>query len=199
MTFNKIQKKIIKDIIEFKPKGTEILFKELFEVIIYKNFKEFGIIIKKDSVYIKSKKIIEDKSKVYELFFLIENLNKCNIFRFIKTEKNTQEYIKDYKYGIRDMEDVIKINLESSVIELVYDNLYSDYYTTSELHELVEMNFRTVEQKNLQYTLIALLVSIFLSFAGFGLNWYIATNVTKVEFNNPEQLKEILSTTIYLK
>ena len=69
MTFSRNQREIIKDIVRFNIDGTEILFKELFETILEKRFKGFSIIMKKDSIYIQSEKIIEDKIKLYELFF----------------------------------------------------------------------------------------------------------------------------------
>lgn len=196
MVFNKIQQKIINDIVNFKPMGVETLFKELLENILNKNFKNFGIIIKKDSIYISSIEIINDKKKVYELFFLIEFLIKKHLFKFIKTGKNIEDYGKNYKYNIYSEENLIKISFNSSIIKLIYYNLYSDFYISSELKEIRDRGYKSVEEKNLKYTLIALWISIIISVVGFYVDWNIATKVnTVIEFAKPEQLQNASSTT----
>lgn len=197
MVFNKIQQKIINDIVNFKPMGVETLFKELLENILNKNFKNFGIIIKKDSIYISSIEIINDKKKVYELFFLIEFLIKKHLFKFIKTGKNIEDYGKNYKYNIYSEENLIKISFNSSIIKLIYYNLYSDFYISSELKEIRDRGYKSVEEKNLKYTLIALWISIIISVVGFYVDWNIATKVnTVIEFAKPEQLQNASSTVI---
>lgn len=191
MFFNEIQKKIIKDMLNFKVNGYEIRFKELFEEILEKNFKNFGIIITKDDVYIKSSEIIKDKNKLYELFFLIESLTKTHLIKFIKTGKDIEKEVSKYKYNIyEEKNDLVKINLNKQTIKLIYDNLYSDYYISSNLREIKKMGFKSIEEKNLKYTLIALWASIVISILGFAVQYLIAKNInTVVEFENPEQLR----------
>lgn len=197
MIFNKVQQKMITDMINFEATGIENSFKDLLENILEKNFNKFGIEIKKDEVYISSKNVIEDKNKIYELFFLIEILIKNHLFRFIKTGKNIETYEQSYTYNIYNKDDLIKINFNNSIIRLIYYNLYSDYYITSNLKEIKKMKFKSIEEKNLRNTLIALWTSIIISGISFAVDWVIANKVTTViEFAKPEQLQNASSTTI---
>ena len=196
MSYNEFQKKIIKTIVEFQINGVDVLFKELFQEIIEKNLKECGIIINEDTVFISSNNFIKDKNKIFELFFLFEYLIKNNLFNFIKTEKMQKNFEKNYKYRIYNPEDTLKINLDINTVKLIYDNLYSDFYISTNLREIKQNNFLTTEQMSLRLTRRALWVSIAVSIItilitvfGFYWQWYIANNVnTVIEFADFEKM-----------
>ena len=116
---------------------------------------------------------------------MIEFLIKKHLFKFIKTGKNIEDYGKNYKYNIYSEENLIKISFNSSIIKLIYYNLYSDFYISSELKEIRDRGYKSVEEKNLKYTLIALWISIIISVVGFYVDWNIATKVnTVIELQN---------------
>ena len=197
MAYNKIQKKIIKTIVEFKSNNTDVLFRDLFEEILEKNYKNVGIFITKNEIFIHSKNFSEDKNKIYELFFLFEFLKKNNLFRFIKTKKIIDNYRENYSYNLYNHDDTIKINLEVSTVRMIYYNLYSDFYISNELKEIKQSKFLTNEEKNLKIAILALWITIGTSLIGVASTFYIACNITTViEFKNPEQLKNASSTTI---
>lgn len=199
MSYNNFQKNIIKTIVEFQPNGIDVLFKELFQEIMEKNLGECGIIINENTVSIKSNNFIEDKNKIFEVFFLFEYLIENNLFKFIKTEKSQKNFEVNYKYKIYDQENILKLNFDIHIIKLIYDNLYSDFYVSTELKEIKQNKFLTNEQISLKLTRRALWVSVVISFItilitcfGFYWQWYIANNVNNViEFANFEDLKYI--------
>lgn len=204
MAYNKFQKSIIKTIAEFHPNGIDVLFKELFQEIMEKNLEGCGIIMNESNIFINSNNFIEDKSKIFELFFLFEYLIENNLFKFIESERTKKFFEKDYKYQIYSQENIIRINLDTYTLNLIYNNLYSDFYISTELKEIKKNKFLTNEQISLKLTRKTFWVSIVVSIIttlttifGFYWQWYIANKVnTVIEFKNPEQLKNASSTTI---
>lgn len=199
MPYNKFQKKIVKTIIEFESDGADIVFKDLFQKIMDKHLVECGIIMYENKLFIKSDNFLRDKNKVLEVFHLIEYLIKNELLRFIKTEKLQKNFEIEYKYRIYSEENITKVNIDINTIELIYNNLYSDFYITTGLKELKDNNFLTIEQINLKITRRALYVSIGVSILtiaitifGFYWQWHVATKVsTVIEFSNFEDLKYI--------
>lgn len=129
---------------------------------------------------------------------MIESLTKTHLIKFIKTGKDIEKEVPEYKYNIyEENNDLVKINLNKRTIKLIYYNLYSDYYISSNLREIKKMRFKSIEEKNLKYTLIALWTSIVISVLGFVVQYLIAKNInTVVEFSKPEQLRNSSSMTI---
>lgn len=118
----------------------------------------------------------------------------------LKDEKSIVYYGEENelknKYRIKDSsKKVFKTKLDLKIEK----ELNRSFLISPNLKELINDEFRTLEQKSLLLTQKALYISIFFSFLSLGLNWCTSTSVTKIEFNKPEQLKEISTTTIYLK
>lgn len=206
MTFSEFQKKIIKGMLQYEPCERDIHFKDLLYNLFSSLFKKEKIFISPIGLEIETDDFSKTRRELIEMFYLIRTLQEQKVLFFIPVEPNPlikkpskELYFNTSSEEILANADFLKVNLTSKEIELICNNLGSDYYITSELYELAEMDFKTVEQKNLKYTLIALWVSIILSVAGFVFNWYITTSITKIEFNKPEQLKEISTTIIHLK
>ena len=190
MRFSTIQKKIIKDIVKYKKKESDVLFRELFEVI-FKNITTAGIEISNNNVEIFSNNIIEDKEKIYELFFLLEILIKENYINLIKTDLNCEMFEEKYYFN-KTVDNSKKINLPQNLISLVYSNLYSDFYISGSLRDLAKSLFMTVEERNLWITLLGIYLTVFVNIFGFFLQWHIATKVnTVIEFANFENLRYI--------
>lgn len=201
MTFNKFQQNIINEILKYKPSGTESKFKELFETVLGKTFKSEGFYICHNRIKVKTNDFLKVKNKIYEIFFLFKYLIDEDFIHFISSRENNYEFYYNLeKELLNKNENIYEVNLEEIVIKVVYDNLYSDYYISSKLQEIKKMRYRTVEQKNLKYTLIALWISILVSIFGFYWTWHVAKTVnTIVEFANPKELKDISNITIILK
>ena len=79
----------------------------------------------------------------------------------------------------------------------IKSSILKNYIISSELKELEERDFNSIEEKNLNFTKRALVISIIATGIGIFSQWYIAIKVTTViEFSKPEQLKNASSTTI---
>lgn len=201
MEFSKFQKKIIKKMLAYIPDERDFCFKDFLYDIFETFFKKEKVFISPTRLEIVTGDFFKTRRELIELFYLIKILREEKVLFFITTNK---EYSKEFYFNtttdeILENKDFLRINLDTDEIELICNNLYSDYYITSKLFELVENDFETLEKKSLLLTRRALYISIFFSFLSLGLNWCTSTSVTKIEFNKPEQLKEISTTTIYLK
>ncbi|MBM6875960.1 hypothetical protein, partial [Fusobacterium mortiferum] len=96
-------------------------------------------------------------------------------------------------------EDNFLFEIQLDFLKNVNNNIFKNYIISSELKELGDRKFNSIEQKNLNFTKWALIISImatiFSALAtifGFYWQWRIATKVnTVIEFANFEDLKYI--------
>lgn len=191
MTFTKFQQDIIKSIISYAPDMLEIKFKELFEFLMNKHFKNIGCELFEDKFVLKfdinfdSKKIIEEKNRFIDFLFLIEILEKN--FNFFYNSKKQ----KKYSFGsIKETKTIIIKNIKTKIL---LNNLDSDYYISSALKELKELNFRSIEYNNLHITALALVFSIIATIISIILECY------NIFSNKEKEIKEFINYIIYIK
>lgn len=201
MEFSKFQKKIIKKMLIYTPKERDFCFKDLLYNIFESFFEKEKIFISPTRLEVITSDFSKTRRELIELFYLIKILQEEKGLLFIPSNK---EYSNEFCFNTTNKEilenkNFLKINLNSSEVKLICNNLYSDYYITSELYELAKSGFKTLEQKSLLWTRRALYFSIFFSIIGIIVNLYTSTSTTKIEFSKPEQLEEISPTIIHLK
>lgn len=207
--YNKTQKHFLNYLVRYKRNSALLPFSEIFYSYIEKNYKEIEIeLIKNEIIFYKKevkKNILLDSirnSKFDKKFYnyVDEIMSLVYLIIILKDEKSIVYYGEENelknKYRIKDSsKKVFKTKLDLKIEK----ELNRSFLISPNLKELINDEFRTLEQKSLLLTQKALYISIFFSFLSLGLNWCTSTSVTKIEFNKPEQLKEISTTTIYLK
>nr|DAQ44543.1 MAG TPA: hypothetical protein [Caudoviricetes sp.] len=191
-TFSKFERNVISIILTYKRKGVESSFKELFEHVLNTLFKNIGIQITKESVVIsfyeqtETENMIRTKEKIYELILLLDKLKmEYNFFYNIPKEVSCFEhyFYKDRVY----VNTKIKLEEETSnILNLIFSN----YFITSDLRDLKNTNFKSIERKNLEWTKWALIIGTLFSMLSFGLEIYQVISVNEVKILNPEEIKK---------
>lgn len=204
--FSESQKKFLKTLCLYKKDQIIFSFEDFFEEYIKKEYKEIGIQIKQKKLYISQKTTTVDTDllnkyidEVVSLLYLIFQLEeRKNIFFYEKG--NPDVIIIDY------LEDYFIIDIELFFLESVIELLQAKYLLTPSLLELVNRNFLTLEQENIRITrktlywnIVAIIITLLVTIYGIFLDEKNLKQNTIIEFANPEQLKEISTTTIYLK
>lgn len=191
-TFSKFERNVISIILTYKRKGVESSFKELFEHVLNTLFKNIGIQITKESVVIsfyeqtETENMIRTKEKIYELILLLDKLKmEYKFFYNIPKEVSCFEhyFYKDRVY----VNTKIKLEEETSnILNLIFSN----YFITSDLRDLKNTNFKSIERKNLEWTKWALIIGTLFSMLSFGLEIYQVISVNEVKILNPEEIKK---------
>ncbi|WP_338963046.1 hypothetical protein KSU11_01155 [Fusobacterium nucleatum] len=191
-TFSKFEKEVIIIILSYKRKGVETTFKELFEHILNTLFKNIGIQINKEAIVIsfyekaETEDMIRTKEKIYELILLLDKLKMeydffynipKEVFCFEHCFYNNRVYVNT------------KIKLEeetSNILNLIFSN----YFITSDLRDLKNTKFKSIERKNLEWTKWALIIGTIFSILSFCLEIYQVISVNEVKILNPKEIKK---------
>ena len=200
--YSKEQKNFLNFLLNYKKNEIELCFSEVLYEYILKFYK--GIIIEFENNIINFYKL-----KNYDI-----ELNTSEIKRFqeeivsilyliyeLYSKKNLIFYgeIKEIKNKYLDLieEDRFLFKMKLDFFRKIKSSILKNYIISSELKELEERDFNSIEEKNLNFTKWALIISIIATGIGIFSQWYIAIKVTTViEFSKPEQLKNASSTTI---
>ncbi|WP_335931219.1 hypothetical protein [Fusobacterium polymorphum] len=191
-TFSKFERNVISIILTYKRKGVESSFKELFEHILNTLFKNIGIQITKESVIIsfyeqtQTEDMIRTKEKIYELILLLDKLKmEYNFFYNIPKEVS---YFVHCFYNDRVYVNT-RIKLEektSNILNLIFSN----YFITSDLRDLKNIKFKSIERKNLEWTKWALIIGAIFSILSFCLEIYQVISINEVKILNLKEIKK---------
>lgn len=202
--YSKSQKKFLEFILNYKRNEINISFSEVFYEYILNFYKNFIIEFDNDNINfykIKSnkKKINPDETKEFQeevvsILYLVYELYIQKHLIFYGDKKT----IKNIYIDLIN-EDNFLFEIQLDFFKNINNNIFKNYIISSELKELGERKFDSIEQKNLNFTKWALITSIgatifsiLTTIFGFYWQWHIATKIsTVVEFANFEDLKYI--------
>lgn len=133
MDYTKQQKKIIKFISNYKPEIINYIFRDIFQAILKKYYREVGIKIQDMSIFLiikaeNTKKLNLYRNKIFELLFFIIELEKEKYLYFEKTD----QYRNTFSYSIDGLKEE-KLNFSKEKTQKILELLYSDVYITSKL------------------------------------------------------------------
>lgn len=191
-TFSKFEKEVIKIILNYKRKGIETGFKELFEHILNILFKNIGIQINKKFIILsfykktKTEDIIEDREKIYELFLLLKKLKEEYNF-FYNIPENTLNF--EHCFDKNKIVINTKIGLENDLADIL-NLIFSNYFITSDLRDLKKIGFNSIERKNLEWTKWALIIGALFSILSFSLDLYQSFSINEVKILNLKEIKK---------
>lgn len=195
--YSKSQKNFLEFLLNYKRNEINISFSEVFYEYILNFYKNFIIEFENDNINFykiknNQKKVTPDETKEFQeeivsiLYLLYElYIQKHLIFYGDK---------KDIKNIYIDLinEDNFLFEMKLDFFKNINNNIFKNYIISSELKELGKRKFDSIEQRNLNFTKWALIISIVANIFGFYWQWHIATKVnTVVEFANFENLKYI--------
>lgn len=191
-TFSKFERNVISIILTYKRKGVESSFKELFEHILNTLFKNIGIQITKESVIIsfyeqtQTEDMIRTKEKIYELILLLDKL-KMEYNFFYNIPKEVSYFVHCFYNDRVYVNTRIKLEEETSnILNLIFSN----YFITSDLRDLKNIKFKSIERKNLEWTKWALIIGAIFSILSFCLEIYQVISINEVKILNLKEIKK---------
>lgn len=202
--YSKNQKKFLKFLLNYKRNEINISFSEVLYEYILNFYKKFIIQIDNDIINFykiknNQKKLNPDETKEFQeevvsILYLVYELYDQKHLIFYGDKKDIKNIYIDLI-----SEDNFLFEIQLDFLKNVNNNIFKNYIISSELKELGDRKFNSIEQKNLNFTKWALIISImatiFSALAtifGFYWQWRIATKVnTVIEFANFEDLKYI--------
>jgi|GEM_PF-5521486 len=197
--YNKAQKSFLNYLIKYKRNSVVLPFSDIFYSYIKKNYHEVEIeLVKGKIIFYKKDEKCNLNSIIYT--YIDEIMSLFYLILILRDEKSIVYYGKK-----EELKNTFKVkNKTNKLFEINFNNkieedLNKNFLINPNLKELINSNFKTLEQKSLFWTKWALYFSIFFSGVGIIVNLYTSTSVTKIEFNKPEQLKEISTTIRHLK
>ena len=191
-TFSKFERNVISIILTYKRKGVESSFKELFEHILNTLFKNIGIQITKESVIIsfyeqtQTEDMIRTKEKIYELILLLDKL-KMEYNFFYNIPKEVSYFVHCFYNDRVYVNTRIKLEEETSKI---LNLIFSNYFITSDLRDLKNIKFKSIERKNLEWTKWALIIGAIFSILSFCLEIYQVISINEVKILNLKEIKK---------
>lgn len=191
-TFSKFERNVISIILTYKRKGVESSFKELFEHILNTLFKNIGIQITKESVIIsfyeqtQTEDMIRTKEKIYELILLLDKL-KMEYNFFYNIPKEVSYFVHCFYNDRVYVNTRIKLEKETSKI---LNLIFSNYFITSDLRDLKNIKFKSIERKNLEWTKWALIIGAIFSILSFCLEIYQVISINEVKILNLKEIKK---------
>lgn len=200
--YSKNQKNFLNFLLKYKKSEINLSFSEVFYEYILQFYKGFIIEFDNDNInFYKLRsyknKLNHDEIKIFQeeivsiLYLVYELYNKKYLIFYGNPKSIKNTYLNLIN------EDNFLFEVQLDFFKNIKDNVLKNYIVSSELKELRDRGYKSVEEKNLKYTLIALWISIVISVIGFYVDWNIATKVnTVVEFAKPEQLQNASSTVI---
>ena len=147
----------------------------------------------------KDKEVKDSYIKIDEIISLLYLLRVLREEKYIifYGEEDNQE-LKEDNQELKEDNYFYAFNIDIDFSD-VKRNLNQKFLIDPKLRELKSRNFNSIEQKNLNFTKCALIISIVATIFGFYWQWYIATKVnTVIEFANFENLKYIAELIKYL-
>ncbi len=200
--YSKNQKNFLNFLLKYKKNEINLSFSEVLYEYILQFHKGFIIEFDDDNINcykLKSynNKLTSDEVKLFQeeivsILYLVYELHNKKHLIFYGSSKN----IKNTYLKLID-EDNSLFEVQLDFFKNIKENVLKNYIVSSELKELKDRGYKSVEEKNLKYTLITLWISIVISVVGFFVDWNIATKVnTVIEFAKPEQLQNASSTVI---
>ena len=191
-TFSKFERNVISIILTYKRKGVESSFKELFEHILNTLFKNIGIQITKESVIIsfyeqtQTEDMIRTKEKIYELILLLDKL-KMEYNFFYNIPKEVSYFVHCFYNDRVYVNTRIKLEEETSnILNLIFSN----YFITSDLRDLKNIKFKSIERKNLEWTKWALIIGAIFSILSFCLEIYQVISINEVKILTLKEIKK---------
>lgn len=133
----------------------------------------------------KDKQVKDSYIKIDEIISLLY------LLRVLKEEKYIIFYGEEDNQELKEDNYFYAFNIDIDFSD-VKRNLNQKFLIDPKLRELKSRNFNSIEQKNLNFTKCALIISIVANIFGFYWQWHVATKVnTVIEFSNFEDLKYI--------
>ena len=203
MVFTDFQKKIIKFIIDDKPKETDYVFQYLFEKILKRFFKEIWVEITEDTIELKvnnkinTEEYLKIKKNFYELVLVIDFLIDKEYIIFMVEEVPLHFF--EYARSSDETKSIIVPFLKEKRIKLL-NNLNYDFVITHTLRNFVKNKYYTTEQQNLKYTICAFVFSVIFSAANLVAQFYFNTQESdvKVKFDNSQELQKNINLEIHI-
>lgn len=197
--YSKGQKNFLSFLLNYKKNEIELCFSEVLYEYILKFYK--GIIIELENNIINFYKLknYDTELNASEMKrFQEEIVSILYLIYELYSKKDLIFYgeVKEIKNKYLDLieEDRFLFKMKLDFFRKIKSSILKNYIISSELKELEERDFKSIEEKNLNFTKWALVISIIATFAGICSEWCIATKVTTViEFAKPEQLKNASS------
>lgn len=186
--YNEIQKSFIKYLLKYKKKAIEIKISNVVYKFLEENYPEFKINIMDNEVKFLKKK---DKQVKDSYIKIDEIISLLYLLRVLKEEKYIIFYGEEDNQELKEDNYFYAFNIDIDFSD-VKRNLNQKFLIDPKLRELKSRNFNSIEQKNLNFTKCALIISIVANIFGFYWQWHVATKVnTVIEFSNFEDLKYI--------